>query len=102
MNETLTVREGTKGYASPEILSCSSNSNPIPFNPFAADIYSFGCLMSDIKFGNLKRKSEEELNEMKNDGLAQIILKCCQQNPSSRPTSKQVKTDLEDIYKNKN
>ena len=46
-----------------------------------------------------REKREEELKEMKNDGLAQIILKCCEQTPSSRPTSDQVKINLENLSK---
>lgn len=110
-DELLAVGVGSKDYMSPEAFACYRNSNPTPYNPLAADgeyryflnfffvcnrcilVYSFGCVMSDIKFGYLVRRSENELKQL-NDDTAQIVLKCCQKDPSLRPISKQVRSDL--------
>ncbi|XP_022808954.1 protein kinase 4-like isoform X2 [Stylophora pistillata] len=75
--------QGTKGFASPEVLEEKPHGR-------AADIYSFGCFIIELMVGGPSKSSLHQqikmLRELDPD-LGQLVFDCTKENPKERPTA---------------
>ncbi len=100
LDDTLELKIGTAAYIAPEVKFCEQ-----PYNPFFADVYSFGCIVCDFEFGFGKRiagekkrkknKVEEEIKE-KSFIHSELIEPCLQETSNNRPSFKKIKNIIKE------
>ena len=62
----------------------------IPYNPFKADIFSFGILLCEIVVNSAGFYNTDTLRKLKDHEFEKVILDCLKENPNERPTIQQL------------
>ena len=62
----------------------------IPYNPFKADIFSFGILLCEIVGNSARFYDTNTLHKLEDNEFEKVILDCLKENPNERPTIQQL------------
>lgn len=85
---------GSFYHMSPEIKAWANKEGqlrrPSPYDPFKADIFSFGILLCEIVANTAKLYRSETLHKLKDHKFEKVILDCLKNNPDERPNTEQL------------
>lgn len=61
-----------------------------PYNPFKADIFSFGIFLCEMVANTFNFEKKNLLGKLKGHKFEKVILECLKENPSARPNTKEL------------
>lgn len=95
---------GSSFHMAPEIRRLSPDKegkikSKLSYDPFKADIFSFGILLCEIVANNYKLYNDKKLDKLNKNRFGKIILECLKEDPNERPRIDDLITYFENMKK---